>query len=191
MIPAIVGNWWAVVLRGLIAIALGVVTLMWPAVTIGALVLLFGFYALLDGIFSFIAAFRASKHHERWGYLLGEGIVGVLAGILTFAWPAITTLALVYMVAAWAAITGFLEIAAAFRLRKHIAGEILLALAGVVSIAFAVLLVIAPVAGVLVIAVWIGVYELIFGVTMVALGLRLRKWSQRSLPASTATAGVP
>lgn len=191
MIPAIVGNWWAVVVRGLIAIALGIVTLMWPAVTIGALVLLFGFYALLDGIFSFIAAFKAQQHHERWGYLLGEGIVGVLAGVLTFAWPAITTLALVYMVAAWAVVTGFLEIGAAFRLRKHIAGEILLALAGVISIAFGIMIVIAPIAGVLVIAVWIGVYELIFGVTMLALGLRLRKWSQRPLASTTTAAGLP
>jgi uncharacterized membrane protein HdeD (DUF308 family) len=190
LIPAIVGNWWAVVLRGLIAIGLGIVTLMWPGVTIGALVLLFGLYALLDGIFSFVAAFKASRHHERWGYLLGEGIVGVLAGILTFAWPAITVLALVYMVAAWAVVTGVLEIAAAFRLRRHIAGEILLAIAGVVSIAFGILLVIAPIAGVLVIAVWIGVYELIFGVTMLALGLRLRKWSQRP-PLTAAAAGIP
>jgi uncharacterized membrane protein HdeD (DUF308 family) len=189
MIPAIVGNWWAVVVRGLIAIGLGVVTLMWPAVTVGALVLLFGFYALLDGVFSFIAAFKASRHHERWGYLLGEGIVGVLAGVLTFAWPAITTIALVYMVAAWAVVTGVLEIAAAFRLRKHIAGEILLAIAGVVSIAFGIMLVAAPLAGVLVIAVWIGIYELIFGGTMLALGLRLRRWSQRPL-ATSAVSGL-
>lgn len=189
MLPAIVGNWWAVVLRGLIAIILGLVTLMWPGVTIGALVLLFGFYALLDGIFSFIAAFRASRHHERWGYLLGEGIIGVLAGVATFAWPGITTIALVYMVAAWAVVTGVLEIAAAFRLRKHIAGELLLGIAGVISIAFGVMLVLAPIAGALVIAIWIGVYELVFGVTILALGFRLRNWSRR--PLTAAAAGVP
>jgi uncharacterized membrane protein HdeD (DUF308 family) len=97
-------------------------------------------------------------------------------------------IALVYMVAAWAVITGVLELAAAFRLRKHIAGELLLGLAGIISIAFGVLLVAAPIAGALVIAVWIGVYELIFGVTMLALGLRLRGWSRRP-PLSAAAVG--
>jgi uncharacterized membrane protein HdeD (DUF308 family) len=158
MIPAIAGNWWALAVRGLIAISLGIFTLVWPGITIGALVLLFGIYALLDGILSFIGAARASKHHERWGFLVAEGIVGILAGLATFAWPAITEIALVYMIAAWAMITGVLEIAAAFRLRKHIAGELLLGLAGVVSIAFGILLVAAPIAGALVIAVWIGIY---------------------------------
>lgn len=181
MIPAIAGNWWALVIRGLVAILLGIFTLVLPGVTIGALVLLFGVYALLDGILSFIGAVKASRHHERWGFLVGEGIVGVLAGIATFAWPAITTIALVYVVAAWAVLTGIVEIAAAFRLRKHIAGELLLGLAGVISIAFGILLVAAPLAGALVIAVWIGVYELIFGVTLLALGFRLRNWSRRPL----------
>ncbi len=186
MTPAIAGNWWALVVRGLIAIALGIVTLIWPGVTIGALVLLFGVYALLDGVLSFIGAVRASKHHERWGFLIGEGIIGVLAGVATFAWPAITTIALVYVVAVWAVVTGVLEILAASRLRRHIAGEILLGLAGVISIAFGILLVASPLAGALVIAVWIGVYELIFGVTLLALGVRLRSWSRRPLASSAA-----
>ena len=189
MIPAIAGNWWAVVLRGVIAIALGIITLMWPAVTIGAVILLFGFYALLDGVLNLLGAVRASKHHERWGYLVAEAVFGLLAGIAAFTWPGITAIALVYMIAVWALVTGVLEIAAAFRLRRHITGEILLGLAGIFSIAFGVMLVVAPLTGALVIAVWIGVYELIFGVTVLALGIRLRSWSHRT-PLTTAAAGV-
>ena len=190
MIPAIAGNWWAVVLRGLIAISIGIITLMWPQVTIGVLVLLFGFYALLDGVLSLTAAVKASNHHERWGFLVAEGIIGVLAGVATFAWPAITAVALVYVIAVWAFITGVLEIAAAFRLRRHIAGEILLGLAGIFSIALGAMLVAAPLTGALVIAVWSGVYELIFGVTLLALGVRLRSWSRR-VPLAATAAGVP
>ena len=181
MIPAIAGNWWALVVRGLIAIALGIVTLAWPGVTISALVLLFGIYSFVDGVLGFAGAVRASKHHERWGYLVAEGILGVLAALVTFAWPAITAIALVYVIAAWAVITGALEIAAAFRLRKYITGELLLGLAGVVSILFGVMLIAYPIAGALVIAIWIGAYELVFGVMLLILGIRLRNWTRRPL----------
>jgi uncharacterized membrane protein HdeD (DUF308 family) len=189
MIPALAGNWWALIVRGLIAIALGIVTLAWPGVTIGALVLLFGVYAFIDGVLGFAGAVKASKHHERWGYLVAEGVLGVLAGIVTFAWPAITAIALVYVVAAWAIITGALEIAAAFRLRKYITGELLLGLAGIISILFGVMLIASPIAGALVIAIWIGAYELIFGVTLLILGVRLRGWSRRSL--GSPAVGIP
>jgi uncharacterized membrane protein HdeD (DUF308 family) len=181
MIPAIAGNWWALIIRGLIALALGIVTIAWPGVTVGALVLLFGVYSFIDGVLGFVGAVKASKNHERWGYLVAEGILGVLAALVTFAWPAITAIALVYVVAAWAIITGALELAAAFRLRKYITGELLLALAGVISILFGIMLIASPIAGALVIATWIGVYELIFGVMLLFLGVRLRGWSRRAL----------
>ena len=171
-------NWWAFVLRGILAILLGVITFVLPGIAFGALVLLFGAYALVDGALSFAGAWRAAQSHERWGALLLEGIAGIMTAAVTVAWPAITAIVLILIVAAWALVTGIFEIVAAVRLRKHISGEWLLALAGLASIVFGILILIAPAAGALVITLWIGAYATFFGVTLVALGLRLRKWTK-------------
>jgi uncharacterized membrane protein HdeD (DUF308 family) len=167
-------NWWSLVIRGIVAILMGVAAFVWPGVTLAALVLLFGAYALLDGIVSMIGAVRAVEAHQRWGALVFEGVAGIAAAVITVLWPAITAFALVCIIAAWAILTGILEIAAAIRLRKHVAGEWLLALTGLVSVAFGMLLLVAPVAGVLAIALWVGIYLLVFGVLLVALGIRLK-----------------
>jgi uncharacterized membrane protein HdeD (DUF308 family) len=177
MTISLINNWWSLVIRGLAAILLGIITLALPGVTFGALVILFGVYALIDGMFNLIGAWRASKAHERWGSLIFEGIFGILAGIVTFAWPAITGLALVFIISAWAIITGVFEIIAAIRLRRHITGEWLLILGGVASVVFGILLAASPLMGALVLAMWLGVYALIFGAMLVGLGLRLRTWS--------------
>jgi uncharacterized membrane protein HdeD (DUF308 family) len=173
---ALARNWWSLVARGVLGILLGVVAFVWPGVTIGALVLLFGAYALIDGVVSLAGALRAAEAHERWGALLLEGIMGVLAAAATILWPAITTLVLVYIIAAWAIITGVAEIAAAIRLRRHVAGEWLLGLAGVVSVVFGLLIAAVPVAGALAIAFWFGAYAFIFGIVLLTLGFRLRRW---------------
>ena len=186
---ALATNWWSLVLRGLVAILLGIITLASPGITLGALVILFGAYSLIDGIFNIVGAFRASRAHERWGALVFEGIFGIVAGVLTFAWPAITTLALVFIVAAWAIVTGIFEIAAAVKLRKYIKGEWLLILGGIASVVFGVLLLLSPLAGALVLAIWLGVYALIFGGMLVGLGLRLRTWSH-GFDTSSAALGV-
>jgi uncharacterized membrane protein HdeD (DUF308 family) len=188
MTIALVNNWWSPVIRGLVAILLGIITLAWPGITIGALVLLFGTYAFIDGIFSIIGAWRASRSHERWGALVFEGVTGIIAAVLTFAWPAITALALVFIVAAWAIVTGIFEIVAAVRLRKYIKGEWLLILGGIASVIFGILLTLSPLIGALVLAIWLGVYALLFGGMLVGLGLRLRTWSQ-GFPASSAPVG--
>jgi uncharacterized membrane protein HdeD (DUF308 family) len=170
-------NWWSLVLRGVVGILLGIVTFVWPGITLTALIFLFAGYALLNGGLSLAGALRAVEAGDRWGALLFEGIVAILAALLTVLWPAITALALVLVIAAWAIVTGIAEIAAAIRLRRHIQGEWILALAGVASVIFGVLLAAMPLAGALVIALWIGAYMLITGVMLVALGLRLRNWS--------------
>lgn len=169
-------NWWSLVIRGVIAIVLGLITFLWPGITVGALVLLFGAYALLDGVMSIVGAVRASRANERWGVLVLEGIAGIAVAAVTVFMPAITELALVYVIAAWALVTGVLEIAAAIKLRHHISGEWLLALAGVASIIFGFLVMVFPLAGALVIALWIGAYAVVFGVVMISLGIRLRNW---------------
>jgi uncharacterized membrane protein HdeD (DUF308 family) len=175
---ALISNWWALVLRGLAGIAFGILTFAWPGITLLALVLLFGAYALVDGVISLTGAIRAVTSHERWGVLVMEGITGILAAILTVVWPGITMVGLVFLVAAWALVTGALETMAAIRLRRQVRGEWLLLLTGIASMMFGFLLMIAPIAGALVIAIWIGAYALVFGALLVALGFRLRSWSR-------------
>ena len=171
MLNTIARNWWALALRGLAAVLFGLLTFFVPGVTLVTLVLLFGAYALLDGLFNVLAFFRVASHH--WALLI-EGVIGIIAGVLTFAWPAITAIALLYVIAFWAIFTGVFEIVAGIRLRKVIANEWLLLLMGVLSALFGLLILFAPGAGALAIVLWIGAYALIFGIFLLALAFRLR-----------------
>jgi uncharacterized membrane protein HdeD (DUF308 family) len=181
-------NWWALVIRGILGVVVGVLTFIWPGITLAALVLLFGAYSLVDGALNLAAAVRAVHAHERWGILVIEGLVGIAASIVTILWPAITAIALVYVIAAWAVVTGVLEITAAVRLRRHIEGEWLLALSGIASLIFGILMMIAPIAGALVIALWVGAYALVSGIILIALGFRLRSWHREPHAGPSVTA---
>jgi uncharacterized membrane protein HdeD (DUF308 family) len=169
-------NWWALFLRGLAALLFGILAVIWPVPTLAVLVLLFGAYALVDGILSIVAAVKAPPGYERWWVLLLEGSIGIIIGALTFLWPQITTLALLYFIASWAIITGVLEIVVAVRLRKSISNEWLLILSGILSILFGLALVLMPVAGALAVVWLIGIYAIVFGLLLLALAFRLRKW---------------
>jgi uncharacterized membrane protein HdeD (DUF308 family) len=171
MLHTLTANWWALAVRGLVAVLFGLLTFFLPGITLVTLVLLFGAYALVDGVFNVIAFFRVASH--QWA-LLVEGVVGILAGLLTFAWPAITAFALLYLIAFWAILTGVLEIVADIRLRKTIANEWLLLLMGFLSLLFGLLILFAPGTGALAIVLWIGAYALVFGVFLLALAFRLR-----------------
>ena len=173
-------NWWAVALRGLAALLFGLAALLIPAATLAALVLLFGAYALVDGGLALLAAVRAVERHTRWGTFLAEGLVGVAIGVVTFTWPAVTALGLLYLIAFWAIATGITEVMAAVRLRREIAGEWILGFAGVLSIVFGVLLAVFPGAGVLAVVWLVGVYAILFGALLIGLAARLRGW--RSAP---------
>ena len=168
-------NWWAIALRGLAGIIFGILAFVMPGMTLAVLVLLFGAYALVDGIFDIIASLGGRSGAQSWWMLLLEGLVGVAAGLVAFFRPGLTALALVYLIAAWAIITGVLEIVAAIRLRKVMRNEWWLVAGGVLSIVFGVLIAAAPGAGALALVFWIGAYALIFGVLMVGLGFRLRR----------------
>jgi uncharacterized membrane protein HdeD (DUF308 family) len=172
-------NWWSLVIRGLVGILFGIITFAWPGITFAALVIVFGAYALLDGVFSLVGAVKAAQAHERWGALVFLGVTGIGAGVVTVLWPAITAFVLVCLIAAWAIVTGIFEITAAVRLRRYIEGEWLLALAGIASLVFGMLIIIAPLAGALVIAIWVGAYALVSGVMLVMLGIKLRSWGRR------------
>jgi len=177
MALVLANNWWAVALRGVCGIVFGIIAFLLPGVALAALVFLFGAYALVDGMFALVSAVRAGREHGRWGTLAFYGVAGILAGVWAFAVPVLTLFALVGLVAAWALITGALEIAAAFRLRQTIRGEWLLALAGVCSILFGAALLLAPVAGAVVLAWWIGAFVMVTGIVQLALAFRLRHWT--------------
>jgi uncharacterized membrane protein HdeD (DUF308 family) len=167
-------NWWAIALRGVLGIVFGIIALLMPGVTIAALVLWFAAYMLVDGIFAIVAGVRAAARHERWGALIFEGIVDLIAGAIAVFMPIATILAFVYLNAAWAIVSGVLMLVAVFRLSPtH--GKWLLALAGIFSVIWGVLVAIAPIAGALVMTLWLGAYALVFGVALLALGLRLRR----------------
>lgn len=168
-------NWWAIALRGLAGIIFGILAFVMPGVTLAVLVLLFGAYALVDGIFNVIAAISGHSGAQSWWMLLLEGLVSVAAGLVTFFMPGLTALTLVYIISAWAIITGVLEIVAAIRLREVISNEWWLALGGVLSIVFGGLIAYAPGAGAIALVFWIGAYAIVFGALLVALGFRLRR----------------
>jgi uncharacterized membrane protein HdeD (DUF308 family) len=172
----LVKNWWSLVIRGLAGISLGVITLMWRHITLPEVAVLFGGYAMIDGLVSLAGALRAAETHRRWGVLVAEGLAGVVAGVMAFAWPAPTELSLAYIIAAWALLTGVLEIAVAVRLRRYVAGEWMLAFGGAASLALGILMIAIPLAGSLSIATWLAAYALVFGGLLIVLGLRLRSW---------------
>ena len=175
VLPVLSRNWWVLALRGLAAIVFGVLAFAWPGITLTALVLLFGAYMLVDGVFAIVAAVRAAGQQSRWWLLLIEGVLGVLAGIVAFIVPGLTALVLLYLVAAWAIVTGVLEIVGAIRLRQEIEGEWALILGGALSVAFGILLAVLPAPAGLLSLLWlIGAYAIAFGVVLIVLAVRVR-----------------
>lgn len=166
-------NWGLVMLRGVVAIVLALIAFFLPGATIASLVLLFFAYMIVDGVFAIGSGIRAAREHERWGWLVWEGVIRIAIGVVTFMWPGLTVLAFVWMVAAWAVVSGVLMLVAASRLVRR-RGRVWLILAGLVSLVWAGLLIVAPVAGAVVMTWWLGAYALLFGMAMVALASRLR-----------------
>ncbi len=177
-------NWGWIVVRGIAALIFGVLALVLPGVTLAALVLLWGAYALADGIIALIAAFRIRDRGKPFWALLVVGILGIAAGILTFIWPGMTAIVLLAFIAAWSLVMGIFQIIAAVRLRKSIENEWLLGLSGLLSVIFGVLMLINPGAGALAVIWVIGAYAIVFGVLLIALGLKLRSRTHHSSLAS-------
>lgn len=172
---ALARNWWALAIRGGAGIIVGVLAFVLPGVTLVTLILLFGAYAIVDGIFNLIAALRGRTGEQPRWWLALEGLVSLGAGMVTFAMPGLTTLVLVYVIAVWAVITGVLEIVAAIRLHHEISNEWWLVASGVLSVVFGGLLMFAPGAGALALVFWIGAYAIVFGALLVGLAFRLRR----------------
>lgn len=184
---ALGARWWMLVVRGIAAVSFGVLALAWPGISLLALALLWGAYALVDGAAAVALAARAGSEGRRWGWLFFEGLVGIGAAILTVMWPGITAFWLVMLVAVWAVVTGIAEIVAAIELRHVIRGEWMLAVCGVLSIVFGVVTVILPGPSAMALVTILGAYAVVFGVLVAALGFRVHRWATREKRAFTGT----
>jgi uncharacterized membrane protein HdeD (DUF308 family) len=167
-------RWWAVALRGVAAVIFGVLALFNPTTAFMALVILFGAYAILDGVFALAFASRGASRAR--GSIILHGIVSIIAGVLVFAWPQISALVLLLVIAGWAIVAGILDISTAVRLRHELEHEWVLALEGALSMVFGVMLVIAPLAGAIVLGLWVGAYALVLGGLLIGTGLRIRSY---------------
>jgi uncharacterized membrane protein HdeD (DUF308 family) len=168
-IQTIYPSWRALLFRGVLAIILGIIALVAPWIALLALIYVFGAYAFLDGVLAVVVAIQERRVLPRWGWLLVEGIAGIILGIVAFAWPTATAFILLYIVAAWAIVTGMLEIGAGLTVQDWLIG-----LAGILSVAFGVLLLVLPSAGLLSILWLLGIYALVFGVILIIHAFQLR-----------------
>ena len=176
LLGSLADNWWLLVLRGIAAIIFGVLAFVWPGPTLAALVLLWGIYALADGIFALWAAIaaRGADGGMRW-WLALVGVVGILAGLVAFFYTGTTALVLLMFIAAWAIVIGVFQIWGAFELRKVVDDSWLIGLNGVLAVAFGVLLVARPNAGAVALIWMIGWFAVVFGILNIALAFRLKR----------------
>lgn len=166
--------WWVMVIRGIFAILFGFLAFFMPGLTLQVLVIWFGAYALVDGVFALIGAFRAASHHQKWWLLLLDGIIGIGAGIVTFSWPGNAALVLVMIIGAWAFLTGTFEIAGAITAPWPSGSRWLLALSGILSVILGVFMMGFPIPAAISVVWIIGAYAFAFGVGLIALGVHLK-----------------
>ncbi|MDY6867852.1 MAG: HdeD family acid-resistance protein [Chloroflexota bacterium] len=178
MFSIIVRNWWVFLVRGLLAVIFGVLALIWPEITLITLMILFGIFVLMEGILNLVIGVATSDTNRRWWVTLIEGILDIVIAILTFVWPDITAVVLLYFIAAWALLSGVLEIILAIRIRQMIEREWAMILGGILSIIFSVLLFVFPSEGAISLLMLIGIYSIIIGILFVILGFRIRKFGR-------------
>lgn len=177
----LVANWWLFFLRGILALVFGIAALFFPQAAFLSLVFIFGAFALVDGIFALISAFTSNAKSENWWWLIFEGVVGILIGVLTIIQPTAMGEAWLLLIGVWAIATGIFEIITAIRLRKVIVGEIWMILSGVVSVAFGALLMVYPTSGAVAIGIIVGVFAILFGILFIMFALNLRKFKNTAV----------
>lgn len=180
-------NWWTVALRGVLAIVVGLLAFFFPGITLAVLIALFGAFALLEGVFLIISGIRSRHEQKRWWVLILQGIISIGAGVIAFVAPLATAIALLYLMASWAIVSGILEIVVAIRLRKEMEGEWMLILDGLVTILFGLALVLVPGAGLLAWIWMIGAFKLASGILLLLLAFRLRKEEKELSPTAWQT----
>ena len=179
LLEDLTNTWWVILVRGIVGVIFGVVAFVSPGATLLALVFVWGAYALVDGAFALYMTYLAARQQRRWWPYLLEGLAGIGAGVIAFVVPGLTALALLYLIAAWAIVTGIVEIIAAIDLRKQIQNEWLLGLAGALSIIFGLVVAFEPDAGALAVVWTVGAYALLFGITLIVLAFRVRGLGKR------------
>ena len=173
MAAILIGNWWALALRGVAAILFAVIAFVWPGITAEVVILMFGAYALIDGIFALVAGLRAAHRHGRSTALLAEGILNIVIGIIVFLLPGPALVALIYLIALWAIITGVALVAGGIALVR-LSGELLLVVSGLLSILLGIVLFVQPAVGVVALSWWLGTYALLFGIMLLSAAFRIR-----------------
>jgi uncharacterized membrane protein HdeD (DUF308 family) len=179
MLHALARNWWLILLRGICAILFGVLTFIWPGVTLFTLVLLYGAFALADGVFALTAAITGNTTTTPRWWLAVVGLLGIVAGAVTFLWPGVTAVVLQIFIACWAIAIGLMQIIGAIQLRKEIDDEWLLIAGGALSIVFGLVLLFRPGVGALALLYVIGSYAILYGILLVLFSLRLRNHTHR------------
>lgn len=178
-------NWWLFLLRGVAAIVFGIAAFLWPGLTLQVLMLLFGAYVLVDGVFGLVQSIRNREQMSQWWLWALEGLLGIAVGVLTFIAPGVTAYVLLIFIAAWAVVGGIIRIVMAIRLRKEIRGEWFLVASGALSVLFGVVIFLMPEAGILSIVWLIGFYAILFGILFIGLALRLRRANAETKNAET------
>ena len=168
-------HWWVLLIRGIAAILFGVIALFWPGLTAFVLLISFGIFAIIDGVFALITAFRRKATDDRWWSWLVDGLLSIIIGLMALFWPAATALAFVIWIAAWAVVVGIMRIIAAIKLRHEIEGEWALGLGGLLMVVWGILMAVLPASGILGLTWLIGGFALMIGVTLIALAFRLRR----------------
>lgn len=181
MLNSLARCWWLILLRGIAAIVFGLLAFIWPGITLITLILFYGAFVLIDGVLALASAIMGGSMQPRW-WLALIGVLGIIAGLLTFFWPGVTALVLLVFIAAWAITLGIFQIIGAIRLRKEIDNEWMLILGGALSVLFGVVLLISPGAGALALIWLIGAYAIVFGILLVGFAFRLRKHSAAAAP---------
>jgi uncharacterized membrane protein HdeD (DUF308 family) len=174
MIAQLSSHWWLFLIRGILALVLGILIPLFPGAAILTLAILFGAYALVDGLVAIVAAVRMNHADYNWIWLVLEGILGVIVGAITFFFTGLVALWLVFLFGAWAILTGILAIASAIRIRQAIANEILMILFGTISIVAGIAIFVFPLYGVFALAWTIGIYAILAGIFLIGLAFRLR-----------------
>ena len=186
MLGLVSRNWWVFAIRGIAAIVFGILAFIWPEATLTVLVFLFGAYVLVDGVALLAALVRGDAVARRHAWAVGGiGVLGIVAGVVTFAWPGLTALSLLYLVAFWAIVTGTFQVIAAVALRRELDGEFWMALGGVASIVFGAVLVAFPGGGLLSLVWLVGIWSVVFGISSLSLAYRLHETGV-ALPKSAA-----
>lgn len=172
--------WYMLLIRGILLVVFGVLVASWPGLALYTFIIFFGAFALVHGIIGLIGSIMNRADNEDWWLVLLEGVIGIVIGVLTFAWPGLTGLILAYFIAAWALITGVLRIYSAMKLRKVITGEWMLVIAGIISMLFGIFVFVRPLAGAVAIAWLIGIYAIVFGLLGIMLSFRIKAWQKRA-----------